>query len=499
MVVDILKLCIDKGFLLDKTVLRLLNKLEEKKAIEIVKILTNLGLDERVVTKDLFDLHIDKFRDMLVKEGNGEAVDDRKSVKLLSASVFSSRKIEVSHFIEYFSSRYKILKGILELKNFNNLSSIRRIGSNSGIYTIIGMVFSKRITKNKNLLIEVEDLTGSSIILVNKENRVLFEKCSNLLLDDVVAFCVSGSSDMLFAKDVIYPDCELGKEKRGRVDEYVAFSGDFHVGSKMFLESNFLKFVSWLNGEMGDDRSRAIAQKVKYLFLSGDIIDGVGIYQEQEKFLNIKTCKGQYQKVAEMLGKIRGDVEIVMCPGQHDAVWIGEPQPTIPKKWASDLWRMENLYLVPNPALVEIDSNFKILMYHGASINRFIDEISEIRMRFGHSHPTKVVREMLKRRHLAPTHGIMDYIPCEGKDSLVIDVVPDIVVTGDQHRAEVGSYNNILMVAGSCWQSTTPFEEKIGNVSEPCRVPLFNLKTREIKMIDFSDDEVGDFKEVGDA
>ena len=97
---------------------------------------------------------------------------------------------------------------------------------------------------------------------------------------------------------------------------------------------------------------------------------------------------------------------------------------------------------------------------------------------------------MLKRRHIAPTHGLMDYVPTDEKDGLVIDVVPDIVVTGDQHRAEVDSYNNILLVAGSCWQSVTPFEEKIGNIPDPCKVPLFNLKTREIKIIDFSEDAV---------
>jgi len=28
---------------------------------------------------------------------------------------------------------------------------------------------------------------------------------------------------------------------------------------------------------------------------------------------------------------------------------------------------MENLHLVPNPALIEIDGGFKVLMYHGAA------------------------------------------------------------------------------------------------------------------------------------
>jgi len=66
--------------------------------------------------------------------------------------------------------------------------------------------------------------------------------------------------------------------------------------------------------------------------------------------------------------------------------------------------------------------------------------------------------------------------------------IPDIIATGDQHRAEVSVFNNILMIASSCWVPMTPFEEKVGNVPDPCKVPLFNLKTREIKMLDFSDE-----------
>jgi len=47
-------------------------------------------------------------------------------------------------------------------------------------------------------------------------------------------------------------------------------------------------------------------------------------------------------------------------------------------------------------------------------------------------------------------------------------------------------YNNILLVASSCWQAKTPFEEKVGNNPDPCKVPVFNLKSREIKILDFS-------------
>jgi len=41
------------------------------------------------------------------------------------------------------------------------------------------------------------------------------------------------------------------------------------------------------------------------------------------------------------------------------------------------------------------------------------------------------------------------------------------------------------MISGSCWQAKTSFQEKLGHEPEPARVPLVNLKTREIKILKF--------------
>ncbi len=514
---EILKICMGKGFLLDKEMLELLSSLTEPSARSVIEIIVDLGIEERVINRKLFEKHFDKFKNLLMNvSGNDEVHNFFKSlgykkefsdvkiskddihelenlnkdgkVKLISVPAFPQRKVEVKDFVKHFRARYESIRSMLENNNFENLSSIRKIGFHRGSYTIIASVFGKRITKNKNLFLEVEDLTGTSIVLVNKDKKDVFEKAKDLLNDDTVAFNVSGTSEMLFANDIIFPEASLAEKKHSVFDEYVAFSGDFHAGSTMFLEKNLLRFVKWLNGEEGDERQKTLAKKVKYLLLTGDNIDGVGHYPGQEKYLSQKTSQGQYNKVEKILKLIRKDIKIIMCPGQHDAVWVGEPQPIIGERFAEGLHKMENLILVPNPALIEIDGGFRILMYHGASINQFIDNIPKIRTNLGHNSPTAVVKEMLKRRHLAPIHGMMDYIPCEKGDPLVIDQIPDIIATADQHRAEISNFNNILMIASSCWQSITPFEEKVGNVPDPCKVPLFNLKTREIKMLDFSDE-----------
>ena len=481
MVNKILERCVENGFLLESELFGILSGFKEDDALEIIDELIKVSKG-KVISKELYEENLSKF----VRFIND---DKKEGVKVLSDIDFNTKKININDFISYFRARFEALRDMLIEKNFNNLSSIRRLGVNSGVYTIIGMVSKKRISKSKNILIEIEDLTGSSIVLVNRENKELYRKAQNLMLDDVLAFSVSGSSKMLFANDFIFPEAKLERERFGEVDEFVAFSGDFHIGSKMFLENNVLKFVDWLNGNIGNERQRLIAKKVRYLFLVGDNIDGVGIYPKQEKFLNIKNCRAQYRKLEEILRKIRKDVLIVMCPGQNDTVWLGEPQAPISDKWAPGIYSMENLFLVSNPSVIEIGSGFKVLMYHGASATNFIKEMPKLRqLTINNKESIEVVKEILKRRHLAPSYGLMDYIPKRDKDGLVIDIIPDIVVMGDRHRAEVENFNNILMVSSSCWQSKTDFEAKIGNKPDPCKVPLFNLKTREIKIMDFSGD-----------
>jgi DNA polymerase II small subunit/DNA polymerase delta subunit B len=73
---------------------------------------------------------------------------------------------------------------------------------------------------------------------------------------------------------------------------------------------------------------------------------------------------------------------------------------------------------------------------------------------------------------------------------MLIKEVPDIITTGDVHRTDIDSYNNVLIIANSCWQSMTAFEEKVGNVPDPCKVPILNLKSREIRILDFSGEDV---------
>ncbi len=516
-----LDFCMQKGILLDKNVLNSLEEIEDesiaKNFVErieyqykpkiitssffknnseiVVELLSNYKGENKKRLEYFFEklgLDLKNFDLDSVKnvESEKKHSSEDESVSIYRVYQNNPKKLEVLDFVNNFRYRFNTLKGVLQQRpELDNLISINRLSGNNSSFSIIGLVFDKRVTKNGNVILEVEDTTGFVKALVTKARGEVYEKTKEVLLDDVVGLKCSGNNEMVFVNDVIFPDMKISEPKKSKFDECAAFISDIHVGSDKFLERNFLKFISWLNGEVGDDEQKKEALKIKYLFVTGDSIDGVGIYPGQESQLIIKDVNEQYKKLSEILLKIRDDVKIILCPGQHDAVRVAEPQPIIGEYFGSCMRLVKNLYLITNPGVVEIgkDVKFKVLMYHGASMHGIINNIEDLRLGKGHDSPTDVVKYMLKKRHLAPTHSLVTYTPFDGEDALLIKEIPDIISTGDLHRPEIANYNGVLLVASSCWQSKTPFEEKVGNHPDPCKVPVLNLNTRDVKIMDFSE------------
>jgi DNA polymerase II small subunit len=68
---------------------------------------------------------------------------------------------------------------------------------------------------------------------------------------------------------------------------------------------------------------------------------------------------------------------------------------------------------------------------------------------------------------------------------MIITKIPDFFVTGHIHKSVAANFRNITLICGSCWQSKTAFQEKVGHNPEPSRVPIVNLKNREVKILRF--------------
>lgn len=517
----IIKLFIEKGFLLDKDILDFLSELGDEQIAQ--EIITKIALNSRkkIITKNLVNENLEKIKPLLfgldsekkslvekffvnisisVEVKKETSIEEKShNVKIISSPVMASQKLEVRDFVRHFRNRYNFLRNILQQRvDLENLTSIDKISNNRN-FSIIGIVSNKQVTKNKNVILEVEDLTGKAKVLVNQNRKDIFDKAKEIMLDDIIAFKCSGSRDFLYMNDFFYPDSFLSDRHRSQEEVYAVFISDIHIGSSSFLEKNFEKFINWINGIDCSEEQRDLVKKIRYLFVVGDTVDGVGIYPGQEKFLFIKDIKEQYKKLAEYFKKIPPYINIIMCAGQHDGVRVAEPQPPIGKDFGEELYEIKNLYLVSNPSLIEIEGEglkpgIKILMYHGASMSPIINEIEELRLSNAHRNPTSAVKHLLLRRHLSPIHGSAIYIPNADEDPMLIREVPHVIATGDLHRPDIDYYNGVLMIASSCWQSTTPFEEKVGNIPDPCKVPILNLKNFGIKILDFSDVEIEEIR-----
>ena len=183
-------------------------------------------------------------------------------------------------------------------------------------------------------------------------------------------------------------------------------------------------------------------------------------------------------------------IKIIICPGNHDAVRLAEPQPVLDKGFAKPLYELPNVTMVSNPSVVNIHasegfSGFDVLLYHGYSFDYYVANVDALRNAGGYDRADLIMKFMLKRRHLAPTHASTPYIPDCRQDALVIDRVPDIFATGHIHKSIAANYCATTMICGSCWQAKTAYQEKVGHHPEPSRVPIINLQTREVKILRF--------------
>ncbi|MBW3023007.1 metallophosphoesterase [Candidatus Woesearchaeota archaeon] len=181
---------------------------------------------------------------------------------------------------------------------------------------------------------------------------------------------------------------------------------------------------------------------------------------------------------------------IILCAGNHDSLRLSEPQPPLPKDFAAKLYELPNVFIVSNPAWINIESaggfeGFDVLLYHGMSFNYYAENVKTISTSGGNTRADMIMKFLLQRRHLAPSHTSTTYMPETDDDPLVVDGVPDFFVTGHIHRATISSYRNITLLNCSCWIGMTEFQEKVGLVPEPSRVMVTNLQTRETKLMRF--------------
>ncbi len=405
------------------------------------------------------------------------------------------KKRSVQDFIDYFNARYRTLERLLHSRNeLQNLTSIGRLRGKRDreAVSIIGIVADKRLTKNEHIMLTLEDTTGTIQVLISKGKQDLYAYAKDIVFDEVVGVHGMLGEGIIFADSVIVPDIPISEVKKSSDEVYAAVLSCIHVGSARFEREKFEHFLDWVNGNYGSPEERAVSQKLKYLFICGDLVDGVGIYPQQEKELSITDIREQYRECARLLSRVRKDVNIIVGPGNHDVGRISEPQPKLSKEYAKPLWEIPNVTMTCNPCMVNIHassgfSGFDVLMYHGYSFDDYGEIVPSIKNSGTHisDRAPLIMRFLLQRRHLAPQHTTTMYIPDPRMDPLVIEKVPDLFFAGHIHKAGTLNYRGVTLVSGSCFQAKTDFQEKVGHDPEPGVVPVVNLNTRLVSFMRF--------------
>ena len=447
---------------------------EETKAVKPTSI-DNLKKDsdkpEKYVNKAIVEA-TETVKDEKIKFKRNEqkinATYDFKIIQDMSKKSYTSGELE--NLIAYFKNRYEKLEKILSKRpELRNYTKIADIDDSQDSLSLILMVREIRSSKNGHKIVEFEDDTGNISILFSQNNEELFAEAEKLVRDEVIGVIANKSDDRHFAfgQQIINPGVLRVPDKE--MDFGIVFLSDVHIGSLTFQEDAFLRFIDWINCDFGTEEQRRVAEDVKYLIIGGDIVDGIGVYPNQEQELAIKDITQQYNEAAKFLGNIRSDIKIIIAPGNHDASRVAEPQPAVPEEYAKALYELDNVEFISNPGVVSLDG-INVLIYHGRSFDDLVMAVKE----FTYEKNDLLMEELLKKRHLAPIYGERTPLASELEDYLVIEEVPDIFHTGHVHVNSYRRFNGIHLINSGTFQTQTSFQ-KIHNIEPtPAEVPVIH-------------------------
>jgi len=447
---------------------------EETKAVKPTSI-DNLKKDsdkpEKYVNKAIVEA-TETVKDEKIKFKRNEqkinATYDFKIIQDMSKKSYTSGELE--NLIAYFKNRYEKLEKILSKRpELRNYTKIADIDDSQDSLSLILMVREIRSSKNGHKIVEFEDDTGNISILFSQNNEELFAEAEKLVRDEVIGVIANKSDDRHFAfgQQIINPGVLRVPDKE--MDFGIVFLSDVHIGSLTFQEDAFLRFIDWINCDFGTEEQRRVAEDVKYLIIGGDIVDGIGVYPNQEQELAIKDITQQYNEAAKFLGNIRSDIKIIIAPGNHDASRVAEPQPAVPEKYAKALYELDNVEFISNPGVVSPDG-INVLIYHGRSFDDLVMAVKQ----FTYEKNDLLMEELLKKRHLAPIYGERTPLASELEDYLVIEEVPDIFHTGHVHVNSYRRFNGIHLINSGTFQTQISFQ-KIHNIEPtPAEVPVIH-------------------------
>ena len=460
---------LNKGFQIHPDALEILHKIDVKELAQIIKDVVKEKTKQKqfLINEEDFEIYLG------IKDDEEHQVE----FEILSDPTGKITSAEgVDGYGALFASRFAKLKQIMfdrpESKKVREIASVKSITKTDDELFVWGLVSDRKSDRNITK-ITLEDPTGSMEIVVFEGD--LKDMADTLLMDQFAMFrIIPAKNGGFFAKEILLPDIPEHTTNRSKTETYAVFLSDLHVGSEYFMEQELKDLIEWISS------ADPIARKIRFVVIGGDLIEGVGVFPNQEKTLNQFTTEDQLKKSFEVLDKIPKHIKVFLISGNHDAGRKALPQPAIPKMYNSELWDRENFFMLGNPSMVSLNG-VKVLMYHGQSI----DDVVRTTPGVSYDKPAAVMRHFLKARHLSPIYGSRTPIAPETEDMMVIDDIPDIFHSGHVHFVGLDMYKGVLIVNSGAWQRQTDFQESVGITPTPGMAILVNLQTMKVFQKDF--------------
>ena len=390
----------------------------------------------------------------------------------------SNTKGTLNDIVNLFYDRYQTIAEILRnqagFKASGTIKQIQKEKKKGRSYNLVGIVLDVRRTKSGGKMVTMEDLSSTMSVFVRKDDPA----SATIFKDEVLGISGKFGDDgrMFWVDNVVYPDILPNHQNKGGMEfdpVSIAFISDLHMGSKKFLESEWDKMMAWMNT---DDET---AQNIKWLVLSGDVIDGIGIYPGNEENICIANSFDQYEMCARKLDELPDHITPILLPGNHDAVRPAEPQPMLEHGVQQ---KFNSTIHVGNPARINL-SGIDVLSYHGKGIDDIVPRVETVT----YDKPQEAMKLMLQKRHLAPMWGERNALSPEEEDQMVIQSPPDIFVTGHTHAHATEWHRGIPLVVSSTFQGETDFMQMMGYKPKMGYLSVYNIKNRQFRIGQFAD------------
>ena len=435
------------------------------------------GLDPSVSTGDTGASDTRRTNSPVETEGFRSRDASKRSLEIANDMTGRSTGTgEYADFVRVFRDRYERLSRLLRPRvKHRPIEAIRSMPGGSEV-ALVGMISDIRSTRNGHRLVELEDTTGTfpCLFVTGKD---VSGRVDELLYDEAIAIegTLADDAGICFVDELYFPDVPRTNSP-SRADRHVraALVSDIHAGSREFRGDAWSRFADWLHSED--------AERVEYLLIAGDMVEGIGVYPNQDDELDVEDVYAQYELFSECLNEVPGDIEIVMIPGNHDAVRLAEPQPGFTEDLRG-IMSAHDARITSNPSVVTLEG-VSVLMYHGVSLDEVIAELPEEKASYDRPH--HAMAHLLEKRHVAPQYGGHTRLAPEERDYLVMDEVPDVFHTGHVHKLGYGKYRNVLSVNSACWQDQTPFQRRVNIDPDVGFAPIVDLDTLELTIQKFA-------------